>query len=71
MLGPRRHHIGALSGKLDDWRRIHTRHGRCAQSHVSAMCFLAPPIVSTHGRCAQSHVSAISIAATILFRLPQ
>ncbi|MFT4013224.1 MAG: hypothetical protein QM682_07425, partial [Paracoccus sp. (in: a-proteobacteria)] len=31
----KRHRIENMSGKLKDWRRIHTRYDRCAHLHVS------------------------------------
>jgi transposase len=27
-----------MFGRLEDWRRIHTRYDRCVHSYLSAMC---------------------------------
>ena len=33
----KRHKIGNMFGKLKDWRRIHTRCGRCGHTFLSAI----------------------------------
>ena len=35
---------GSRSGKLKDWRRIHTRYDRCAHTFMSAICIAATVI---------------------------
>jgi transposase len=35
------HKIEILFGRLKDWRRIHTRYGRCAHTFMSAICIAA------------------------------
>jgi hypothetical protein len=37
----RRHTIEILFGRLEDWRRIHTRDGRCVSTVMSAICIAA------------------------------
>ena len=34
----RRHKIDNMFGKVQDWRRIHTRYDRCAHTFRSAIC---------------------------------
>jgi transposase len=34
-----------MAGKVQDWRRIHTRYDRCAQTFMSAICIAASIIV--------------------------
>jgi transposase len=42
----RQHHkIQTIFGKLKDWRRIHTRHDRCAHTFTSVICIAAGVIV--------------------------
>jgi transposase len=36
-----RHRIENMFGKLKDWRRIHTRYGRCADTFFSAIAIAA------------------------------
>jgi len=36
-----RYKIENRSGKLKDWRRIHTRYDRCAHTFMSAICIAA------------------------------
>ena len=36
-----RHHVKNMFGKLNDWRRIHTRYDRCAHTFMSAICIAA------------------------------
>lgn len=33
-----------MFGKLQDWRRIHTRYDRCAHTFMSAICIAATVI---------------------------
>ena len=37
MLYRRRHKIENIFGRLKDWRRIHTRYDRCADTFMSAI----------------------------------
>lgn len=37
----KRHKIENMFGKLKDWRRIHTRHDRCAHAFMSAIAIAA------------------------------
>jgi transposase len=37
----RRHKIEIMSGRLKDWRRIHTRYDRCAHAFMSAVTLAA------------------------------
>ena len=39
-----RHRIENMFGKLKDWRRIHTRYDRCANTFMSAICIAATVI---------------------------
>lgn len=39
-----RHKVEKMFGKLKDWRRIHTRYDRCAQTFMSAICINATVI---------------------------
>jgi len=39
-----RHRIENMFGKLNDWRRIHTRYDRCAHTFFSAICIAATVI---------------------------
>lgn len=39
-----RHRIENMFGKLKDWRRIHTRYDRCANTFFSATCIAATVI---------------------------
>jgi len=39
-----RHRVENMFGKLKDWRRIHTRHDRCAHTFMSAICIAATVI---------------------------
>ena len=39
-----RHQVENMSGKLKDWRRIHTRYDRCAHTFMSAICIAATVI---------------------------
>jgi transposase len=39
-----RHRIENMFGKLNDWRRIHTRYDRCAHTFMSAICIAATVI---------------------------
>ena len=39
-----RHRIENMFGKLEDWRRIHTRTDRCAHTFMSAICIAATVI---------------------------
>ena len=39
-----RHKIENMFGKLKDWRRIHTRYDRCAQTFLSAIALAATVI---------------------------
>ncbi len=41
MLYRRRHKIENMFGRLKDWRRIHTRYDRCADTFMSAICIAA------------------------------
>ncbi|KPF78364.1 transposase [alpha proteobacterium AAP81b] len=36
-----RHKIENIFGRLKDWRRIHTRYDRCADTFFSAICIAA------------------------------
>ena len=36
-----RHKIENMSGRLKDWRRVHTRYDRCAHTYFSAICIAA------------------------------
>jgi transposase len=38
---PQRHKIENMSGRLKDWRRIHTRYDRCAHTFMSAITIAA------------------------------
>jgi transposase len=33
-----------MFGRLKDWRRVHTRYDRCAQTYFSAICIAAAVI---------------------------
>jgi transposase len=35
------HKIENMFSRLKDWRRIHTRHDRCAHTFISAICIAA------------------------------
>ena len=39
-----RHKIENMFGELKDWRRIHTRYGRCAHTFMSAIAIAATVI---------------------------
>jgi transposase len=39
-----RHKVENMFGKLKDWRRIHTRYDRCADTFMSAICIAATVI---------------------------
>jgi transposase len=39
-----RHKVENMFGKLKNWRRIHTRHNRCAHAFMSAVCIAASVI---------------------------
>ena len=39
-----RHKIENMFGRLKDWRRIHTRYDRCANTFMSAICIAAAVI---------------------------
>ena len=41
VLYKQRHKIENMFGKLKDWRRIHTRYDRCAQTFFSSICIAA------------------------------
>src|ERR1700677_1082786 len=41
ILYKQRHRIENMFGRLKDWRRIHTRYGRCAHTYFSAICIAA------------------------------
>jgi transposase len=36
-----RRKIENMFGRLKDWRRVHTRYGRCARTFMSAICIAA------------------------------
>ena len=36
-----RHRVENMSGKIRDWRRVHTRYDRCAHTFMSAICIAA------------------------------
>ena len=38
------HKIENMSGRLKDWRRVHTRYDRCAHTYFSAICIAAAVI---------------------------
>ena len=40
----KRHKIENMFGRLNDWRRIHTRYDRCAHTFFSAICIAAAVI---------------------------
>ena len=40
----KRHKIDNMFGKLKDWRRIHTRYDRCANTFFSSICIAAAVI---------------------------
>jgi transposase len=40
----RRHKIENMFSRLKDWRRIHTRYDRCADTFMSAICIAAAVI---------------------------
>ena len=44
VLYKQRHKVENMFGKLKDWRRIHTRSGRCAHTFFSAICIAAAVI---------------------------
>ena len=44
ILHGQRHRIGDMFGKLNEWRRIHTRYDRCAHTFMSAICIAATVI---------------------------
>lgn len=44
MLYRQRHKIENMSGRLKDWRGIHTRYDRCAHIFMSAICIAATVI---------------------------
>ncbi len=37
----KRHKIESMFGKMNDWRRIHTRHDRCAHTFMAATAIAA------------------------------
>ncbi|WP_420606523.1 IS5 family transposase [Novosphingopyxis sp.] len=39
-----RHKVENMFGRIKDWRRIHTRYDRCAQTFTSAICIAATVI---------------------------
>jgi transposase len=39
-----RHKMEIMFGRLKDWRRIHTRHDRCAHAFMSAIALAATVI---------------------------
>lgn len=41
VLYKQRHKIENMFSKLKDWRRIHTRYGRCAHTFMSVICIAA------------------------------
>jgi transposase len=41
VLYKQRHKIENMFGRLNDWRRIHTRYDRCAHTDFSAICIAA------------------------------
>ena len=43
-LNRQRHKIENMFGRLKDWRRIHTRSGRCAHTFMSAIALAATVI---------------------------
>ena len=50
-----RHRIENMFGKLNDWRRIHTRYDRCAHTFMSAIYIAATikaPILCVAVSCA-------------------
>ena len=44
VLYKQRPRIENMFGRLKDWRRIHTRHDRCAHAYFSAICIAAAVI---------------------------
>lgn len=45
LLYRQRHKIEIMFGRLEDWRRIHTRYDRCVHAFFSAICIAATVIL--------------------------
>lgn len=61
--------IGIMPGRLEDWRRIHTRYDRCAHAFFSAIC-IAATVMFWLPKCLQTleKSRALTIAASQVCR---